>query len=173
MSNLDELKSYLKYDPNTGDFIWIKYRRGSFGIGEKAGSVNIHYKTGKRYIFIHCFGKQWRAHRLAWLFMTGHECDTQIDHINGDGTDNRWSNLRSVSSQENSKNQRRRFTNVHSDVMGVRLNKPTNSWVASIRCDGKNVHLGLFKDFNKAVQSRKLAEKLLGYHQNHGSNRPL
>ena len=57
--------------------------------------------------------------------------------------------------------------------MGVRLNKPTNSWVASIRCDGKNVHLGLFKDFNKAVQSRKLAEKLLGYHQNHGSNRPL
>ena len=105
--------------------------------------------------------------------MTGHECDTQIDHINGDGTDNRWSNLRSVSSQENSKNQRRRFTNVHSDVMGVRLNKPTNSWVASIRCDGKNVHLGLFKDFNKAVESRKLAEKLLGYHQNHGSNRPL
>lgn len=173
VSDLHLLKSLLHYDPTTGNFTWLVKRRGSKGLGSVAGSVNTHHISGKRYVFIHTCGKQWRAHRLAWLFMKGEECPSEIDHINGDGTDNRWCNLRQADSTENSRNQRRRNTNAYSNVMGVRWYKPSKKWVASIHHNGKNVHLGLFEDFSLAVEARKIAEKKYGYHKNHGKNRPL
>ena len=168
----EKLKEILDYNPVTGQLTWKADRRCKVKIGDVAGSINTHHKTGKKYILIGTLGKQYRAHRVAWFIYHGTEPEFEIDHINGDGTDNRIVNLRMTTTQGNSRNQRNRSTNT-SGVMGVRWVKKANKWVAGISHKGKNVHLGLFTDFNEAVKVRKAAEKLYGYHPNHGSNRPL
>lgn len=170
--NLKDVNEYLNYDPSTGLFTWIKQRKGSRGVGELAGSINTHHKTGKKYSFIHFMGEQCRAHRLAWFIMKGKECKTQIDHIDGNGTNNAWSNLRSTDNQGNSRNKRLYKVN-KTGVSGVRWHKKARKWVAGIQSEGKNVHLGLFVDFDKAVKARRDAELKYGYHENHGESRPL
>jgi len=169
---LKSLREKFAYDSMTGIITWKVHQKGSRGVGNQAGSINTHYKTGKRYIFIHINGKQWRAHRLAWFLYYGVEPEFEIDHINGNGTDNSILNLRMTDTQGNSRNQRIRSTNT-SGVIGVRWVKKASKWVAGIHDSGKNVHLGLFIDFEKAVEARRNAEKLYGYHKNHGTVRPL
>lgn len=173
MSDISHLRKILKYNPVTGIFTWKVNRKGTKGIGSVAGSINTHHKTGKRYVLIHTCGKHWRAHRLAWLFMYNSECDSEIDHENGDGTDNRWDNLKKTDSKGNARNQRKRSGNAYSNVMGVRWHRKAKKWVVGIHHKGKNKHLGLFTNFEQAVRVRKQAEVECGYHKNHGTIRPL
>ena len=92
------LKQYLLYDPDAGDFIWIKPVKGTKGIGKKAGTV-----TSKGYVDV-CFkGKKYGLHRLAFLYKTG-EIPDMVDHINRDKSDNRWVNLRKCNYRENALN---------------------------------------------------------------------
>ena len=165
---IERLKEILDYNPETGLFTWKEKRKWSKEIGSVAGSVNTHHITGKKYLFIHTLGKQWKAHRLVFMFMTGKEPKGFVDHINGDSLDNRWSNLRDTDNKTNSRNTRRRKDGVGSGVMGVRWYKLSSKWVAGIYHKGKNVHLGLFVDFDEAVKVRKEAEIKYGYSDNHG-----
>ena len=165
---IERLKEILDYNPETGLFTWKEKRKWSKEVGSVAGYVYTHPLSGNKYIHIHTNGKQWRAHRLAYLMMMGEECKSDIDHINGDGTDNRWCNLRDTDNKTNSRNARRRKKGVGSGVMGVRWYKPSSKWVASIRNNGKNIHLGLFVDFDEAVKVRKEAEIKYGYSDKHG-----
>ena len=165
---IERLKEILDYNPETGLFTWKEKRKWSKEVGSVAGSVYTHPISGKKYIHIHTNGKQWRAHRLAYLMMMGEECKSDIDHINGDGTDNRWCNLREVDHRSNMKNLRRRKEGVGSGVMGVRWHKKANKWVAGIYNNKKHIHLGLFVDFDEAVKARKEAEIKYGYSDNHG-----
>ena len=111
------LKQYLLYDPDTGDFIWIKPVKGTKGIGKKAGTV-----TSKGYVDV-CFkGKKYGLHRLAFLYKTG-EIPDMVDHINGDKSDNRWVNLRKCNYRENALNtkitrSKSGFKNVYYDPRG-------------------------------------------------------
>lgn len=159
---------FLRYDPDTGVFTWNKSNNKRIKIGAIAGCVQHDYK-GKKYISIRLSGKLYKSHRLAWVITYGELPDSDIDHINGDGLDNRVINLRSVSHQENMKNQKLRNTN-KSGICGVFLNKPTGKWQVQITVDGKKKHLGLFSDFDSSVAARKAADISHGYHQNHGSS---
>ena len=165
---IERLKEILNYNPETGVFTWKEKRKWSKEVGSVAGHLYTHPLSGNKYIFIHTCGRQWRAHRLAFLLMTGKESEYEIDHVNGDGTDNRWVNLKEVAHTSNMKNLRRRKEGVGSGVMGVRWNKKANKWIAGINHKGKNVHLGLFVDFNDAVKARKEAEVKYKYSENHG-----
>jgi hypothetical protein len=55
-----------------------------------------------------------------------------------------------------------------SGVIGVHWNKNHKYWCAQIMVDRKTIHLGSFKDINDAIKARKNAEKLYGFHENHG-----
>ena len=165
---IERLKEILDYNPETGLFTWKEKRKWSKEVGSVAGYVNTHHITGRKYIHIHTLGKQWNAHRLAFIFMTGKEPNGFIDHINGNGLDNRWVNLRDTDCKTNSRNARRRKEGIGSGVMGVRWCKPANKWIAGIHHKGKNVHLGLFVDFDDAVKARKNAEIKYRYSENHG-----
>ncbi len=94
----------------------------------------------------------------------------EIDHINHDPSDNRLANLRKVKRLDNMRNQSMRSTNP-SGVTGVRFNKECHKWQATIMVLGKEIHLGLFEGFNRAVHARKAAEVKYGFHENHGKKR--
>jgi hypothetical protein len=90
----------------------------------------------------------------------------QIDHINGDRTDNRIVNLRAVSREENARN-RKVPKNSSTGIIGV--TKEGGKWRAHIRIGGKKINLGRFENFDDAVCARKKANAHYNFHENHGN----
>ena len=118
------LKSVLEYNHESGEFTWIKARQG-IRVGQTAGGLS---KTdGYVTIWINC--RPYKAHRLAWLYVHGYfprEERNQLDHIDGNRSNNRIENLRESSYAENNKNQGMKSNNT-SGVNGVHLSERTNS----------------------------------------------
>ena len=96
--------------------------------------------------------------------MSGHYEDQREKDLGGN---NRLSNLRSVSMEENNRNIRKHKTNT-SGVTGVYENKRDNKWLAMIWNGNKQINIGTYKTKPEAIAARKGAEKALGYHANHG-----
>ncbi len=127
-----EIKEYLKYQPNTGELIWIKQPSRGAKVGDIAGTLN---KQG--YISITFRSKQYRSHRLAYFLHYGVDPnDKEVDHINGDRSDNRISNLRLANRSQNGSNQ--------SQAKGIRYRKAEGKWLAKVVHKGIEYHLGLF-----------------------------
>lgn len=165
----ERLKQLLDYDPVTGDFTW-KVERGGTNIGDIAGHTC--YKNTKQYTLIGIDRSLYRAHRLVWLHVHGRFPKQEIDHINGNGTDNSLGNLREVDRKENCKNMRLHNHNT-SGISGVSWRKQRSSWRAYVTVGNKQVSLGHFDNLFDACCARKSAERALGFHANHGSDRPL
>lgn len=86
----------------------------------------------------------------------------QVDHINGDGLDNRRSNLRLCSNQQNRFNMRPR-PGYSSKYKGVYVEKKTRKWVAQIRLNDKTTYLGAFaKEIDAALTYDNAAKKHYG-----------
>ena len=94
------LKENLFYDPFTGIFTRRISNCNKVKIGDTAGSMD-----GNGYILININGKSYRAHRLAWLYMTEKMPEELIDHKNGVRHDNRFCNLREATHNQNLQNQ--------------------------------------------------------------------
>lgn len=67
----------------------------------------------------------------------------QIDHVNGDGLDNRKANLRIATHTENQQN-RGAYSNNTSGYKGVAFARKCSKWQASISISGKDKFLGYF-----------------------------
>lgn len=149
MITLEDAKKRVRYDADSGKFYWVSARK-SQQIGAEIGYVE---KNG--YIRIRINGVRYLAGRLAYLFMTGHFPGEglEIDHINRDPSDNRWSNLRLASRAMNAAN-RGPFSNTLSGFKGVRFDKQKGKWHAYIRIMGKNKHLGFFDIKQDAIDVR-------------------
>ena len=153
----NRLKEILHYDPNTGVFVWVE-ARGSVKIGKRAGTLKT---TG--YISIVIDRNLYFAHRLAWLYIEGFTPhNIEIDHINRDRSDNRWSNLRLASRLCNIRNSGIMNTN-KSGVTGVSWDKRERKWTAHISLKNINRHLGNYSDFDNAVLARLTAELCLNW----------
>lgn len=137
------LKDFLHYDPETGHWAWLVSGRGTRS--PRAGTVG---KWG--YIVIQFNGKLYRAHRLAWFYMTGEWPKEDIDHINRIKDDNRWCNLREASRSQNNINSGMRKHNT-SGLKGVfyRSDRP-KKWQAKIGLNGRGKHLGYFNTKEEA-----------------------
>lgn len=107
------------------------------------------------------------AHRAVFAIVNGHWPEFTIDHINGNGADNRPTNLRDVPHIENHKNQASRKNNT-SGAMGVSMNKRLGKWGAHITVAGKFHHLGFHQDIDAAIEARRAAEVQFKFHPNHG-----
>jgi hypothetical protein len=107
------------------------------------------------------------AHRVIWALQTGEWPQQHIDHINGDKQDNRWENLRCVSRRSNMRN-RKLSSNNSSGCHGVSRVSKGEGWRARIHTAAGEKLLGVYDDRNDAIAARKAAEKLYGYHENHG-----
>jgi len=168
------LKELLHYDPDTGVFTWLYRDKKWFKKDRICNSWNSRFlgKTAGslhpcNYLFISIIDRVYRAHRLAFLYMTGSMPPEEMDHINGIRYDNRWENIRPVNRLVNSKNTKIGCNNT-SGVTGVSWSKKRRKWEANIQGNGKNVHLGMFVDIQEAALARKKAEAKYGYHENHG-----
>lgn len=124
---------------------------------------------GKTYLRVGFLYKLYGVHRVLFLMRTG-RWPSEIDHIDGNGLNNRWDNIREVDRTGNMRNAKIRHDN-KSGVCGVSFDKKDKKWRAYISDKGKAVFLGLFSELNDAVSVRKAAEVEYGYHSNHGSQR--
>jgi HNH endonuclease/AP2 domain len=140
------LKALLDYDLKTGIFTWrVDRKAGQFAhAGMRAGSIN---SDGARIICIE--RKLYRAASLAVLWMTGQWPKHVVDHRNGNPSDDRWSNLRLATYQQNNAN--RRIKRDHSvGLKGVSHCFATGRFKASIRVNDQFIWLGRFDTAKEA-----------------------
>jgi len=160
----------LKYDFATGDVIRVKAgRTQQRRVGKSACSVYVA-ASGNKYFTVQINSRNYKAHRVAWLLHYGSWPKNDIDHIDGNGWNNRMDNLRDVERRENTKNAKM-YRNNKSGVTGVTWVDRINKWVAGIRINGKRIHLGSFSDLADAADCRRNASVQYGFHTNHGSVR--
>lgn len=148
----ERLREALDYSPFTGEFRW-KETRSHAVRGARAGHL---HSTG--YIHISVDGRQYKAHRLAWLYVFGCWPDDEIDHRNGVRDDNRIANLRSASRSENMQNKRV-YRSSANGFIGTHFHQASGKWAAVIQSKRRRRHLGLF-DSNEAAFAAYEAAKL-------------
>lgn len=141
----------LNYDPETGIFTWKVAPKGHPEVeGKQAG----YLRAG--YLVISIDGKQYPAHRLAWLWIHG-TMPSVIDHVNRIKTDNRGVNLRECSRLGNARNHSRSINGSGLPV-GVRKSRQ-GRFVSRLRDNGKLITLGTFDTPEQAhsayLQARK------------------
>ncbi len=159
------LKELLHYDPETGDFTNRTTRSSSAIKGNIAGSLE---SIG--YVCIRIDYVRYWSHRLAWLYMTG-DIPEEVDHINHDRSDNKWSNLKWANKTINTRNKSLSKNNT-SGINGVFWDKRHNKWYAEITANHKKTFLGYFVQIKDAGEARKAADIKYGFHPNHGKINP-
>ena len=133
-----QLCCLLRYDPETGDFYNLIHRpRSRSGPGSKAGWTNA---AGYRLARIK--GSDYLQHRLAFVYMTG-AAPSEIDHIDGNPSNNRWNNLRPATRSQNNANAKRQSNNT-SGYKGVSFSKQKGLFRAVVKFKGKQHHCGFF-----------------------------
>jgi hypothetical protein len=152
----EQLKELLHYDASTGVFRWRHFRRPSIKAGDVAGN-----RQAKGYVQIMINQKNYLAHRLAWLYMTGAWPKDQIDHINHDKSDNSWINLREANDSENQQNKPAERSIGSSGLLGVTWSKASRKWAAQIKINGRRIHLGLHASAEEAHQAYVAAKREL------------
>jgi hypothetical protein len=142
------LKELFCYDPETGQFT----RRIKVS-NQHAGTIAGGYNSG--YVMLRIDGKRCMAHRAAWLYMTGEWPGNEIDHINRDGLDNRFANLRDVTHEVNSLN-RTSSKGVADEPHVYWDRRKGGRWWGCFRVGGKSHYTGSSRD--KATAQRMLEE---------------
>lgn len=168
MIDVDELRLHVKYDPLTGDLFRV-------GVRDCHGNWSAcNYKiTGKTrsdkygYYRVSINGRRYVAHQLAWLYMTGEWPDT-IDHQDGDGSNNKWENLRKTDRHGNMRNLKLRTDNPTGHV-GVAIKD--GLYYAHAQREGERLFAGYFKTIDEAIAARATMNKTFEFHENHGSER--
>lgn len=150
---LGRLHEALNYDASTGRFSWASPRIG-MREGSAAGSPH-----GRGYIAIRLDGRTYLAHRLAWFWVYGEWPALEIDHIDGDRTNNAIANLRDVPRCINSQNKKRANRDSRTGLLGVC--KIARGWKAQIGANGIHHNLGVFSTPEEAHQAYVEAKRLL------------
>ncbi len=126
--------------------------------GKHAVSI-LPRSNGDKYWRVGVNKKTYMAHRVVYFLHHGIDPgNSLIDHINGNGKDNRIENLRLATQQENQAN-RQKTTKGKSGIRGVRWHKQARKWKADIKVNYKTIHLGLFSELPDAAAARKSAEE--------------
>ena len=153
-----DVKDALDYNPETGIFTWSR----TFGRTRIQGCVAGFIQKPSGYWVLRLKDKNYRAHRVAMLWMNGEwpAANVLVDHINGNKLDNRFENLRVVSSGTNLRNvSSARKTNMSSGLLGVSWSSKKEKFFAHIGINYKVYCLGYFDDKYVAQDAYKKARR--------------
>jgi HNH endonuclease/AP2 domain len=159
MLTQERLKELLSYNQETGVFTRIKHVSSNAKFGDVCANVKKHGA-----IIIRIDGKDYQAHRLAFLYMDGKWPEKCVDHIDGIRSNNKWANLRDVSLSDNQHNRHGPQLNNTTGYLGVTFHKARNKYLARIKLHGKTNHLGSFHSARDAHLAYEAAKKK--YHVN-------
>ena len=152
----EQVCAIIEYDPETGLFRWKVHQGGRRKKGWFDGTEEHGYRA------ISVCGSIQRAHRIAWLLMTKSWPLNEIDHRDCNRANNRWKNLRDVKHLLNSHNQHKASRNSKTRVLGVTIGKSRKSpYIASIRVNGKRLHLGSYGTIESAGDAYLSAKRQL------------
>ncbi len=122
--------------------------------GEEAGHINEGY-------FRFCFnGRKFFNNRVVYFLCTGIDPEEKcVDHIDGDGLNNKISNLRLATTKQNHDNRKKHKNNT-SGITGVYWHKRQKKYSTDINYNYNKLHLGYFNksDIDKAIAVRIAAE---------------
>lgn len=142
------LKKLLDYDPNTGVFVWKVTRGGGARAGDRAGYLFMSNGIKRRGIVVDSV--DYKAARLAWLFVYSEWPNDEVDHKNRNALDDRISNLREASRGKNQANTRK-YRHSKSPYRGITM-RNTGRWVAQISVDGVTNGLGTYDTPEEAAR---------------------
>lgn len=144
----DELVAVLTLNKNPAHwwFTWNTTQSNRAIAGTIAGGVN-----NKGYWRIRYNGKSYKAHQLVWLHETGTWPIGQIDHINGNPADNRFTNLREVTNQQNQHN-RLASKDSKTGIKGVSL-RPSGQYFTRLHINGTCICLGTYNTVTDAARA--------------------
>jgi hypothetical protein len=161
----------LYYNPENGKLYWRRRTVSEFPDMAFREIIrwNVRYAEKEAFTALQrgvpigkLFGKVYFAHRIIFKYVHGYE-PPQVDHINGNPFDNRIVNLRAADSITNNRNAKRRKDN-KTGVVGVFWDNKSSKWRAKIG----DKFIGLFESYSDACAARSKAQKLYGFHPNHG-----
>lgn len=148
----------LHYFPKTGEFRWRKDagRGGRIKAGSLAGSI--HKPSGYRLIGIGGSGRTQLASRMAWLYMTGEWPPVTVDHIDRDHANDRWTNLRLATVEQNKQNSPL-YANNKTGFKGVHFDNAKGKYRATVAVGKRPRMLGTFDTLEEAVAARDAAAR--------------
>lgn len=141
----DQARAIFDFDPETGVVVrrsaqqarWLQRVDG--------------YDNGNGYSRVVLLGVRVYLHRLVWLLHYGYWPDGQVDHIDGDRTNNRIANLRDVDHEVNAQNEHKaRRNNLSAGLLGVSYISARDRYAARITHDGSTHHLGYYRSPSSA-----------------------
>jgi hypothetical protein len=156
MITQERVRELLDYHPDTGRLFWKIKVCKNIAVGAMAGCIS---RRSADYWVIRVDGYLYQAHRLAWLHTYG-EMPKMIDHIDGDGLNNRISNLRLCTPTQNNGNMKLRKDS-SSGHRGVCWAAYTNRWRALIHYEKKQIHIGYFPTKEEAAAAYDIKAKEL------------
>jgi hypothetical protein len=158
MTDIDPAELHSFFDYKDGALTWKQGRKK----GRVAGSLK---PTG--YTVVEIKNQNIMAHRLVWIMHNG-SIDGQVDHINGNRSDNRIENLRLVNQVQNQWNRKISKNNTIG-IKGIRLRKDNNKYEARLCVNKKRIVLGSFDDLELAeLVVMEARDKYHGKFANHG-----
>ena len=132
------------FEYRDGKLYWKISNSNAISVGQEAGT---EYSRGYRRVYFN--GKTWGTHRIVWIMFNGDiPSGVQIDHINGEASDNRIENLRMATNTQNCQNRRMRPTNT--GIRNVSYVAKEKKYKVSIQAAGKRIYCGRFDDLELA-----------------------
>lgn len=162
---IEQFRQVLDYDPETGNLTWLSRDSSHFDGGKRSPSIMAKIwnttwagkqaltNTSNGYRRGVVFGIGFQAHRVAWALYYGAWPKGEIDHIDGNRSNNRISNLRDTTRTENGRNLRMRPSNT-SGYVGVTKEPETKKWRAQAVIDGRCVYVGCYVTAEEAAFAR-------------------
>lgn len=166
-------REFMEYDPETGVCRWKSRNRKWFQrendrkrFESRNAGKEISRRNAGGYLIVKVKYTSYLLHRLIWLIQTGDWPKDGIDHINGNPSDNRWTNLREATQSENNRNRRmsRNNTSGHNNV-----SFKNGKWRARIILGNEDIHLGVYDKEKDAVSVQWAARMCAGgFTERHG-----
>jgi len=134
------------FEYKDGELYWKVARSNRVKVGQKTGWVS---KIG--YVYVNVNNIPTCSHRIIFAMHYGHFPE-QVDHINGNKSDNRIENLRAATRSENFCNAKKRIDNT-SGIKGIYWENQRNKWRAYCHKNGKRYDAGFFDNIEEAKKA--------------------